>query len=102
MKCRDFLLQCSLYFAYQTGAPTTERSKVATVISLLTGRALEWATAIWERGEEELGSYERFVALFRAVFDNPPKYREGGERRFQLQQSAQTTAEYTLTFRKRS
>jgi hypothetical protein len=29
-------LQCSLYFAHQKGAPTTERSKVATVISLLT------------------------------------------------------------------
>ena len=47
-KCRSFLLQCSVY---QTGALTTERSQVATVISLLTGRALVWATAIWERGE---------------------------------------------------
>jgi hypothetical protein len=43
------------------GAPTTERSKVATVISLLTGCALEWATTVWDR-REELGSYERFMA----------------------------------------
>jgi hypothetical protein len=38
------------------GAPTTKRSKVSTVISLLTGWVLEWATAVWESGEEELAS----------------------------------------------
>ena len=90
--CHGFLLQCSLYFAYQMGAPTTKRAKVATVISLLTRLALEWANAIWERGEEEL-SYERF----RVVFDHPSE--RGGEQLFQLQEGAQTTAEYSLTFR---
>ena len=48
LKCHGFLLRCSHYFTYQTGAPTTKRSDIATVISLLTGRALEWATAVWE------------------------------------------------------
>ena len=71
-KCCDFLLQCSLYFTHQMGAPTTKRSKVTMVISLLTGRALEWATAIWEIGEEELDSYEGFMALFKCIFNHPP------------------------------
>ena len=62
------------------GRPHPERSTVATVISLLAGRALEWATAVWKRGEDELGSYERFMALFRTFFDHPPVGREGGER----------------------
>ena len=81
------------------GAPTTLRSKVATVISLLTGRALAWTTAAWERGEEDLGSYEGFIAMFRAFFDHPPEGREEGEKLFQFRQGAQTAAEYTLTFR---
>ena len=68
-KCHGFLLQCSLYFSHQLGAPTIEKSKVATVISLLTGLELEWATAVWERGEEELESYKGFVALFKCIFD---------------------------------
>lgn len=57
------------------GAPTTERFKVATVISLLTGLVLEWATAVWERGEE-LDSYEGFMALFKCLFD----HTRGGQR----------------------
>ena len=64
--------------SYQTGAPTTERSMVATVITLLTGREFVWVTAFWERGEDELGSYERLMALFRVVFDHPPEGRKGG------------------------
>ena len=39
-KYHGFLLQCSLYFVQQIGAITTERSKFATVISLLIGQAL--------------------------------------------------------------
>nr|XP_013998746.1 unnamed protein product [Salmo salar] len=80
------------------GAPTTERSKIATVISLLTSQALEWATAVWKRGEEELVSFVRFMALFRAVFNHSPVGREGGKKLLQLQQVAQPAAEYALTF----
>jgi hypothetical protein len=60
------------------GAPTTNRSKVAMVIYLLSGRALEWATDVWEKGGEDLALYERFMALFRVIFDHPPEGREGG------------------------
>jgi hypothetical protein len=83
---------------YQTGDPTIERSKVSTVITLLIRRALEWATAVMERGEEELGSYKGFMVLFRVVFDYPPEVRQGGEQLLQLQQGARTAAEYALTF----
>jgi hypothetical protein len=75
------------------GVPTTERSKVATVISLLTGRASEWA--IWARGEEELASYEGLMALFRGIFDHPLEGIEGGE----CLQDDQIAAKYALTFR---
>jgi hypothetical protein len=59
---------------------------------------LEWAPAVWERGEEELESYEGFIALFKCIFDHPAG-REGGERLLQIQQGNQTAAEYAFTFR---
>ncbi|XP_072524059.1 uncharacterized protein [Salminus brasiliensis] len=47
--CRGYvLLQCSLAFEQQPSCFLSERAKVAYIISLLTGRALAWATPVWE------------------------------------------------------
>jgi hypothetical protein len=73
---------------------------VALVISVLTGRALEWVHAIWERNGPEVQSYERFTQLFRAVFDHPTEGREGGERLLRLCQGSRTASEYSLYFQK--
>jgi hypothetical protein len=56
---------------------------------------MEWATVVWEIGEEELDSYEGFMALFGGVFDHPLEGREGSESLLQLRQEEQT-----LMFRK--
>lgn len=51
------------------------------------------------RGEEELDSYDGFMALFKCIFDHPAEGREEVECLLQLQQGNQTAAEYPLTFR---
>uniref|UniRef100_A0A3P8ZTN1 DUF4939 domain-containing protein n=1 Tax=Esox lucius TaxID=8010 RepID=A0A3P8ZTN1_ESOLU len=43
--CRSFLLQCELYFRDEH---CTDYEKVTTIITFLTGRALEWAMALWD------------------------------------------------------
>ncbi len=45
-KCKGFLLQCSLFVNQQPSLYPTESSRTAFVCSLLTGRALDWATAV--------------------------------------------------------
>ncbi len=55
--CNGFLLQCSLYFELQSHQFTTERAKVAFIISLLTGRALQWAEALWSSQSRGLTSW---------------------------------------------
>uniref|UniRef100_A0A671NAZ2 DUF4939 domain-containing protein n=1 Tax=Sinocyclocheilus anshuiensis TaxID=1608454 RepID=A0A671NAZ2_9TELE len=40
--CSGFLLQCSLYLEMQPHLFVTERTKVSFIISLLSGRALQW------------------------------------------------------------
>uniref|UniRef100_A0A671RKW5 DUF4939 domain-containing protein n=1 Tax=Sinocyclocheilus anshuiensis TaxID=1608454 RepID=A0A671RKW5_9TELE len=45
--CSGFLLQCSLYLEMQPHLFVTEWAKVSFIISLLSGRALQWAEALW-------------------------------------------------------
>uniref|UniRef100_A0A3B1IPN2 DUF4939 domain-containing protein n=1 Tax=Astyanax mexicanus TaxID=7994 RepID=A0A3B1IPN2_ASTMX len=60
-KCRGFLLQCSLVFEQQPSRFPTERSKVAFIVSLLTDRALAWATALWEQNSPECATVQAFT-----------------------------------------
>ncbi|XP_067255440.1 uncharacterized protein [Chanodichthys erythropterus] len=46
-KCKGFLLQCSLYVNQQPSMYPIDISRISFVCSLLTGKALDWATAIW-------------------------------------------------------
>uniref|UniRef100_A0A673JLA2 DUF4939 domain-containing protein n=1 Tax=Sinocyclocheilus rhinocerous TaxID=307959 RepID=A0A673JLA2_9TELE len=46
----------------------TERSKVAFLISLLTGQALLWAQAIWESQSGLINSFYAFSSHFKDVF----------------------------------
>ncbi len=66
--CSGFLLQCSLYLEMQPQLFPTERSKIAFIISLLSGRALQWAEALWNADSPQVNSLESFVEHFREVF----------------------------------
>lgn len=44
--CQAFLVQCSLVFELQPCTYSSERSRIAFVISLLIGRARDWGTAL--------------------------------------------------------
>uniref|UniRef100_A0A672LK54 Chromo domain-containing protein n=1 Tax=Sinocyclocheilus grahami TaxID=75366 RepID=A0A672LK54_SINGR len=46
----------------------TERTKVAFLISLLNGRALLWAKAIWNANSAIINSYDAFTNHFKKVF----------------------------------
>lgn len=47
-RCKGFLQQCRIRFATRPENFPTERSKCAFIFSLLSERALDWATAVWE------------------------------------------------------
>uniref|UniRef100_A0A671RMN4 DUF4939 domain-containing protein n=1 Tax=Sinocyclocheilus anshuiensis TaxID=1608454 RepID=A0A671RMN4_9TELE len=66
--CSGFLLQCSLYLEMQPHLFVTERAKVSFIISLLSGRALQWAEALWNSQSPWIHSLDGFVKHFREVF----------------------------------
>ena len=68
--CQGFLLKLSLYLATVHPAPSDrEKSYV------LTGKALEWASAVCGGGDAALDDFEEFTRCFRTVFDHPPEGR---------------------------
>ncbi|KAI2663508.1 Transposon Tf2-9 polyprotein [Labeo rohita] len=95
-RCKGFLLQCTLFVNQQPHLYPTEEGKIAFVCSLLTGKALEWATAVWDLDRPAFPSFAVFLQQFKAVFQPSS---EAGEQIYQLRQGRRTAAEYALDFR---
>ncbi|KAL0152007.1 hypothetical protein M9458_052725 [Cirrhinus mrigala] len=98
-RCKGFLLQCSLFVSQQPALYPTEESRIAFVCSLLTGKALDWATAVWDLNRPTFPSFEAFLRRFREVFDTPKESEAAGERILTLRQGKSSAAEFSLTFR---
>uniref|UniRef100_A0A8C1MXH1 DUF4939 domain-containing protein n=2 Tax=Cyprinus carpio TaxID=7962 RepID=A0A8C1MXH1_CYPCA len=66
--CSGILLQSSLYFELQPHLFVTERAKVGFIISLLSGRALQWAETLWNSESPWIHLLDSFVKHFQEVF----------------------------------
>ncbi|KAL7876709.1 hypothetical protein AOLI_G00116720 [Acnodon oligacanthus] len=88
-----------LHAAVLAQAFPTDSSRMAFVMSLLTGNALSWATAMWQAQVPESSAYANFERIFREVFDHPVGGQAPGERLLTLKQGSRTAAEHALHFR---
>ncbi|KAI4878293.1 hypothetical protein NFI96_008781, partial [Prochilodus magdalenae] len=75
----------------------SDRSRISFVVSRLTGRALDWATAVWSAYQTR--TYDEFLSDFGAVFDHPHQDRAAGDQLVRLHQGARSVASYALDFR---
>ncbi|KAI2659483.1 Transposon Tf2-9 polyprotein [Labeo rohita] len=98
-KCKGFLLQCSLFVNQQPALYPTDSSRIAFVCSLLTGRALDWATAMWRDDGSTFPTFGQFLHHFREVFEHPTGGKGAGEQLLELSQGRRTAADYALSFR---
>ncbi len=98
-RCKGFLLQCSMFVNQQPMLYSTDDSRIAFVCSLLTGRALEWATAVWSEERAVFPSFTSFIQCFKEVFEHPAGGKEVGEQLLALRQGRGTAADYALSFR---
>uniref|UniRef100_A0AAQ4RGT8 CCHC-type domain-containing protein n=1 Tax=Gasterosteus aculeatus aculeatus TaxID=481459 RepID=A0AAQ4RGT8_GASAC len=97
--CRGFLTQCSLVFELQAPQFISGRARVAFIISRLTGRALEWATAVWGQQDPVCSDHEKFMQQLRQVFDHPYSLQEAASRLLKLRQGQQAVADFAIDFR---
>ncbi|ROL43790.1 Retrotransposon Gag-like protein 6 [Anabarilius grahami] len=88
--CNGFLLQVSLTLEIQPHLFPTDYSKVAFIISQLSGRALQWADSIWSQKNSVTQTYSGFVEHFREVFGKPSWDSSIGEKLYNLKQGKLT------------
>ncbi|XP_037539730.1 von Willebrand factor A domain-containing protein 5B1 [Nematolebias whitei] len=67
---------------------TTERSKVAYTISLLSGKAKRWGTAEWQRDSPICYIFQTFAKELCRVFDPVLPKREAARRLFSIRQGS--------------
>ncbi|KAL0177388.1 hypothetical protein M9458_026282, partial [Cirrhinus mrigala] len=70
---------CSLFVTQQPHLYPTDECKIAFVCSLLSGRALEWATAVWSLDRPAFPSFSAFLQRFKEVFQPSSESGEAGE-----------------------
>ncbi|KAM9506098.1 uncharacterized protein ACWYII_048073 isoform 2-T2 [Salvelinus alpinus] len=98
-ECRSFLTQCDIVFSLQPNTYSSERARIAYVISLLTGRAREWGTAIWEARAECSNVYQNFKEEMIRVFDRSVFGKEASRGLASLCQGDRSITDYSIEFR---
>ena len=97
--CSGFLLQVSLYFAMQQHNFTNDSARVAFIISLLSGRALQWAQSLWNSNSIAVKSTDRFIQHFKEVFGQAAADLSVHDQLFNLRQGKSSVSDYALQFR---
>ncbi|KAK7887257.1 hypothetical protein WMY93_026878 [Mugilogobius chulae] len=98
-KCGGFLLQCALVFSQKPTTYATSASKIAFIMGLLQGKALDWAAATWENNPLIRDNFEMFKAELKKVFDHPVQGKEASKRLLTVNQGSRSVADYSVEFR---
>ncbi|XP_050972472.1 tyrosine-protein kinase JAK3 [Labeo rohita] len=98
-RCDVFLTNLSLIFEFQPSRYPTDRSRIALLVSLLTGQAAEWATAVLKANSDSAHSYPAFTTQLRAAFQHPESEVEVDSRLYHLKQGERSVSRYTTEFR---
>ncbi|KAI4874420.1 hypothetical protein NFI96_032055 [Prochilodus magdalenae] len=96
--CKGFMLQCSLVFSRIPDAFPMDDSKIAFVLSLLTGKALQWAIAVWGAQSENSQTFSSFQQSFEEVFDHFASGKDPGKQLLLLRQGSASAVDHSLTF----
>lgn len=98
-ECCPFLTQCDVVFSLQPTNYSKSRARIAYVISILTGRARECGTAIWEAAAECTNQYQDFKEKMIRVFDCSIFGEEASRVLSSLCQGKQSVTDYSIEFR---
>ncbi|KAK3521410.1 hypothetical protein QTP70_004340 [Hemibagrus guttatus] len=98
-RCRGFLRQCEVFFSHQPEMYSKGETQCALVMSLLTDRALEWASAVWDADPQIRSSFVYFSGMIREVFEYPAGGKDISIQLMELRQGSDAAADYAIRFR---
>ena len=94
-----FLAKCVVIFKLQPSSFPSDRSKIAYLIMLMSGRAFTCSTALWDQQPAICVSLGGFVGEVTKVFEAPFSRIEAARSLIQLRQDSRTVADYAVDFR---
>lgn len=98
-KCQSFLTQCQIFFDAQPSQYQYEKSRVALILSLLTGSALAWADPLIRSNSPIMNTAKALTKEMVSVFDHEVNDKDAAMRLLQLRQGSRSVAEFSITFR---
>lgn len=96
---RGFLRQLDIYFQDHVSDKLSDSAMCYKVFSLLTGKAVEWASAVWDNDPRIRTSYSYFVQQIKEVFEYPAGGRSASLQIINMTQNHRPVAEYAIEFR---
>lgn len=69
-------------------------------MTLLTGKAIEWAAAVWEMDSLFQRSYAYFIQQLRDVFEHPARGRDVSTQLLQMSQGSRSAADFAIEFKR--
>lgn len=96
---RPFITQCKLHFKCQTTAFLSNCSKIAYMISYLSGRAKAWARAKWNHCSAICNSLPLFIKTFTQIFQTLTPGHEVDKLLVALCQGKRNVLDFAIEFR---
>lgn len=97
--CRGFIHQCAKFFAHQPELYSDDATKCTFMLSLFTGRALDWASVVWYTDPQVKTSEDYFAGQIRKVFEYPARGKDISVQLMELRQGSDSAADYAIKFR---
>ena len=98
-RCRGFLAQCQIVFRAQPSRYQSDDSRVALILSLLEGPALDWAVPLIRAQAPVLNDSQRLMDEMELVFDHELYDKEVATKLTRMRQGSSSVAEFSIPFR---